>query len=204
MKNLSYILNGILAAGILVVYLLLRNDIKQIEPEQKKQVRKVAKVPSDISDFPTSDMVYVNVDSLLLQYEYYKETVMPLEAKMQGVEMDFNKEVQVLQNEYAQEMQAYNQGLRTTKTMEETAQKLEQKKNALDIKYQGKADELSRQYDAALEKVQKDIKTYLENLANIKNYKYVINGSLFWYANQENNITTTTLNDLNKQYAASK
>ena len=127
MKNASLILNVILTIAVAVLYYL---HFKDHQPEAVSTVKAPAEAKGKA-------IVYVNVDSLLTKYDYFKDTQKVLESKRFQLENDLATKGRNLQNKVA-----FFQQRAATMTQE-----------------QGRATE------ASLQKEQQDILAYRERAA---------------------------------------
>ncbi len=88
MKNISLILNGILLVAVGVLYFL------QFSGKKSGSASSVS-APSDLK------MAYIKSDSVLKNYDYFKEMKTILEAKSKKLDQDLQNRGQSLQNEIA-------------------------------------------------------------------------------------------------------
>ena len=65
MKNINYIINGVLAVAVVILFVMQFSD--------KKETRNVRPVASGENLTGTLPVAYVNVDSLLENYNYAKD-----------------------------------------------------------------------------------------------------------------------------------
>ena len=91
MKNASLVLNAVLAVAVAVLYYLHFSDKKTTEPVSASTTKSA----------PVRKTVYVNVDSLLTNYEYFKDTRKVLESKRFQLDNELNNKGRSLQNEVA-------------------------------------------------------------------------------------------------------
>ena len=129
MKNASLILNVVLIIAVAILYYL---HFKDRQPQSA--VTTVSAKPADAKG---RNIVFVNVDSLLTKYEFFKDTQKVLESKRFQLENDLTTKGRNLQNKVA-----FFQQRASTMTQE-----------------QGRATE------AALQKEQQDIMAYRERAA---------------------------------------
>lgn len=127
MKNTSLILNVVLAIAVAILYYLHFKD-------RQPAVTTVAAKPAEAKG---RAIVYVNVDSLLTKYDFFKDTQKVLESKRFQLENDLTTKGRNLQNKVA-----FFQQRAATMTQE-----------------QGRATE------ASLQKEQQDILAYRERAA---------------------------------------
>ena len=149
----------------------------------------------------SSDIVFVNSDTLLENYEYIKDARKDLEAEQAKAENDFQQKGKKLQadiDEYqknATKLTA-DQCAATEKVLQQQQQDLMQYKDAL-------SQSLAEKEAAVNEKLFAAIRTYMKKLQGPKPYAFVLGyakGGGILYANDSLDITKRVLEGLNKEY----
>jgi len=203
MKNLSLILNVVLLIAVAVLYFL---HFKQ--PAVQTTGATVVDMKKDTLPTVTTaaEIAYVNTDTLMTKYEYYKTTMDNLKARQQKLEQEINGRTRAFQNEIAayqrksssmtvEQIQAAEQNLKMKEA--ELRQYSEKLANDLAKEQQDKTDEL-------LQKISDYLKKYTQN----KPYKYVLaytkGATPILYAQDNLNITQEVLDGLNADYKATK
>jgi outer membrane protein len=201
MKNLSYIINGVLAIAVAFLY-YLHFSSRSTTPEVSGPKISVAQ-PSVVVP---SNIVYVNSDSLLQRYEFFQKIKNDLEARKQRVESQLQQKARALEQEYVGVQQRLQ-----SMSREEVAQ--------AEQSLMGKQQEIMRQKDEQLkrlleeeEKLNKklfdNIYAYLKEYCKNTNYKYVLgytrgSGGIL-YAKDSLDITPEVIQGLNKLYREGK
>ncbi|MBD2754693.1 OmpH family outer membrane protein [Spirosoma validum] len=191
MKNASLILNVILTIAVAVLYYLHFKD-KQPEAAPATKTSTEAKGKS---------IVYVNVDSLLTKYEYFKDTQKVLESKRFQLENDLAAKGRNLQNKVAFFQQraatmTQEQGRATEASLQKEQQDIlayrERAAQNLAVEEQSKNKEL---YD--------QIYDYLKKINAQNKYEFVLGytkGGGILFADPSADQTKTILDGLNKEY----
>lgn len=192
MKNASLAINAVLAIAVAVLYYL---HFKSQQPvEEPKAAPKVVE---------GRKIVYVNIDSLATNYEYFKDTRKVLESKQYQLENDIQSRGRNLQNKLA-----FFQQRAQTMTMEQgrAAQASLQKEEQDLMAYRERAAQ-----GLAVEKAKKDeelynqIFDYLKKVNAQNKYELVLGyqkGGNILFADGGSDATKRIIDGLNKEYAA--
>jgi outer membrane protein len=201
MKNLSYIINGILAVAVIVLYVLYFSGkchkSQSANPEANAQSLKGI----------DGGIVYVNIDSVLTKYEMNIEIQRDLQGKVAESEKQLNKKQDDLRKAYTDFQDKASRHLITQAEGEQTQQKLQQEEQDLYALQNDLRTKLSEEEQVAQRKVLNSIMVYLESLESTKNHQYVLGttfGGNVLYANKSLNISDVVIEGLNKQYKSEK
>ena len=190
MKNASLAINVVLAIAVAVLYYLYFKDQKS-----SADVKAIPKVAEG------RKLVYVNIDSLATNYEYFKDTRKVLESKQYQLENDIQTRGRSLQNEVA-----FFQQRAQTMTQEQgrAAQASLEKKNQDLMAYreraaQGLAQEKARKDD----ELYNQIFDYLKKVNGQNKYEIVLGyqkGGNILFADGGSDATKRIIDGLNKDY----
>ncbi|MGA0556127.1 OmpH family outer membrane protein [Larkinella sp. VNQ87] len=191
MKNASLVLNAVLAVAVAVLYYLHFSDKKATEPV----------VAGTMKAAPVRKTVYVNVDSLLTNYDYFKDTRKVLESKRFQLDNELNNKGRSLQNEVA-----FFQQRAQTMTMEQgraTEAALQKKQQDL-IAYRDRAvQQLAEEEQKKNEELYNLIYDYLRKMNKQNQYDFVMGyskGGGILYADSTLDATKSIIAGLNKDY----
>ncbi len=217
MKNLSLILNGVLAVAVGVLYYLhfscagscsapkaeLATDSlgQTIFTEEAIADSAIAYIPDSL---PASGTVaYINLEQLTEKYQFYKDGIKALESEFYIKQ----KELEQREQKFKEDVARYEQ---LAPTMNEATRAGKEEQLAGDQqKLYGYKDELegslARKNDAFTKQFLTKLDGYFKGLAKEKNYDYVFvyskgSPAMIVYANEKLNITNYTLQGLNSQY----
>lgn len=182
----------LIAVGVL--YVLHFSDSNSPAQAEEEVVTSAA-VPGNFQ------VAYVNSDSLLQNYDYFKDKAEELEAKRAKLEAEYTNRAKGLQNEINDFQQnAPNMTIAQAKAVEENLTKKQQNL----IRYQ---QTLQQQLMGEESKVNNElydkVASYLEQYGKKNNYQLVLTytkGSGVLYANDSLNITEQVINGLNEEY----
>ena len=190
MKNLSLILNGVLIIAVGILYYMHFQ-------EKKSGPSLDSKKPSQI--------VFVNSDSLLANYEYIKDAKKELDERHNKAEADFNSKGEAFQNKvksFQEKAKAMtpNEIQATEKALKDEEEMLMDHKQKLGADLTEKGQEIDDKLFTA-------IREYLKKNVGNKNYNYVLGytkGGGILFANDSLDITRNLLEGLNREYKDKK
>ena len=148
-----------------------------------------------------SSIVFVNSDSLLNSFEYFKQTKSRAEENRGKLEAELNAKAQELQGE----VNAYQQKAptMTPEQRQKTEEKLVAKQQQLMQNKEEMVGQLTQQEQKMNEELYSKIATYLKKYAAGGTYDFVLGyskGGGVLYANDSLDITSTVIKGLNQEY----
>jgi outer membrane protein len=199
MKNLSLILNAILFIALVVLYVLFFKGQKS---------NPVNETTSGISKPITKGgIVYINIDSVLNNYDMYVDIQSELESKLKVSEAQLANQENTLRKEADDFQYKVDRQLVTSseaKNLQQTLMKKEQDLYQLQSNLQAK---LAEEQQVAQRKVLNSIMEYLESIEAQKEYQFVLGttfGGNVLYANKDLNITHEVIKGINEKYQSTK
>ena len=190
MKNASLVLNIILAIAVAILYYLHFKDRQPAEAGVKN--------PAEVKGKAN---VYVNVDSLLTKYEFFKDTQKVLESKKFQLENELATKGRNLQNKAA-----FFQQKAPTMTMEQgrATEAALQKEQQEIIQYRERAAQgLGLEEQKKNEELYNKIYEYLKKYNAQNKYEFVLGytkGGGILFADTDNDVTRKVLDGLNQEY----
>ncbi len=154
----------------------------------------------------TGTIVYVNSDSLLNNYEYFKEIKSKFEGKSKTAEADLKDKGAAFQREVA----AYQQGAKDMSADQraQTEQRLARKQQELQTYQQNAGAALQNEEAAENEKLYDKVAEYLKKHAKDKGYKMVLTyskgNSAILFADESLDVTKEVIAGLNEAYKGEK
>ena len=193
MKNLSYIINAVLAVGLIVLYVL------HFSGEGTETGVKVSKVNDSIN----FSVAYVNADSLTANYKYVQEQGKILQARGEEMERDLQNRAQGLQNEIADFQRNYgNLTIGQAKALEEDLGKKDQNLRVFTERARQELLERELKLNQELyERVTAFLKEYSEMNGLQMILKYNQQSDVL-YAGETLDITNVVIDALNQRYEA--
>jgi len=151
-------------------------------------------------------IVYVNSDSLLTKYEYFKDLKAKMETKTKAAESDFAAKQQSFQRE-VQQYQAQQNTLPADQRAA-TEQRLQRKGQELQAYQQNAGAALQNESAKENEALYNKVAEYLKGYAKTKGYKMVLTyskgNSSILFADESLDVTSAVIVGLNEAYAKDK
>jgi len=151
-------------------------------------------------------IVYVNSDSLLTKYEYFKDLKVKLDAKSKAAQTDLGSKQQAFQREVAQYQQ--QQSTLPADQRAATEERLSRKQQELQAYQQNAGAALQNEQATEQEKLYDKIADYLKIYAKDKGYKMVLTyqkgNSAILFADPSLDVTSEVIIGLNEGYKSDK
>lgn len=153
-------------------------------------------------------IVYIQMDSLINQYDMFNDLKSELESKVQAVQADLEKKGRAFSNETKDFETKISKGLLTRAQAEDQQQRLMEKQQSLNALSQQKQMEIAEEEQVMFNKVMDAIRTYLDNYNKEKGYALILTTSsttnTVIVGNPTLDITLDVVNGLNEAYVKSK
>jgi outer membrane protein len=174
------------------------------KPEDKKAASKADGTTESVNN--KDAIVYINSDSLLNNYEYFKELKTKFEGKSKKAEADLKDKGAAFQREVAAYQQSAN-GLSADQRAQ-TEQRLARKQQELQTYQQNAGAALQNEEAGENEKLYDKVADYLKTHAKDKGYKMVLTyskgNSAILFADESLDVTKEVIKGLNKAYKSDK
>jgi len=199
MKNLSLVINLILAVAIASLFVIVLSDGKSDD----SQVRDRGRVASG-----DAKIVYINTDSLLIKYEYARVLSDILIKKEESSRTDLNERVRVFQqdmNEFQRKLQ--NNGFLSLERAQNEERRLINKEQELQELNEKFMNELMREQDKMNRELRDTITMLLSSYCVKNSYELVLSNTLgdnVLFAEKDLDITDDVVEILNERYKAGK
>lgn len=156
---------------------------------------------------PSGRIVYVNTDTLLNNYEYYKDVVKEFENKRFALENELQRKGQSFQNEVALFQRRAQAGGMTQEQAQTTQLQLQQKEQDIMLYRDNAAGNLGQEQAKKTDQLLTNIQEYLKKYNKSDKYDMVIGyskGGGVLYAKEDLDITQDVLKGLNEEYSKNK
>lgn len=199
MKNLSLIINVVLAIAVSALFIIVLYD-------GKSSSRKVYEV--DGREISASEIVYINTDSLLINYDYARVLSDVLIRKEESSRTDLNERVKVFQqdmNEFQRKLQ--NNGFLSLERAQSEEGRLRKKEQELQELNNRFSNELMVEQDKMNRELRDTITQFLDGYCKNKSYRMVLSNTMgdnVLYADDSMDITKDVTTKLNARYQARK
>lgn len=198
MKKLPVILFVVLFLAIAVLYFF------QFSGNKKKNKNIL---PGNTTELPAGDIVYVNIDSIIFNFNMYADRREELVKKQQNADAELNSKGNAYQNGVKDYQDKVNKGLVTRATAAQMEQALVQQQQDLVALRDKLQTDLMEEEQVMNRQVMEYITKFLEENKIEYNYKYILGksfGSVVLYGNSTLDITQRVLDALNKKYQSEK
>lgn len=199
MKNLSLILNGVLLAAVIALYILffMEKKDKSAMDTGEKEIIELPEIQGGI--------VYVDIDSVINSYDMYFDIENELQQKLKTSEAQLASKEKVFRKEAEDFQYKVDRGLVTRSEAAELQQQLAMKEQELYQLQQQLQYQLAEESQVAQRKVINAIMEYLKAIEEAEDYQFVLGatfGGNILYANEQLNVTKEVTAGLNAAYKA--
>ena len=195
MKNLYVVLNAVLVVAVAVLFVLFFSNNKSNKTEVAASETGVAQ---------KGDIVYIQIDSLINNYDMFNDLRSELESKATKIQNDINKKSRAFENDAKDFEEKLNKGLLTRSQAESMQASLLQRQQELQNYTQQNQMEMAEEETVMVNKVMDSIKTYVKKYNETHQYALILTTSATTQVVMEGNvsldITQDVLAGLNEEY----
>ena len=199
MKNTSLILSIIsLIAVVVFGVLTLTKGGKQAEPATEEAATEAAQ---------KGDIVYVDLDRILMEYDMANDLRSVVETKVQNIQAEVNRRGQKLEKEVAAYPEKIQKGLMTRSVAEVQGQKLQEQEIEFNNYAAQKQQEINEEQVVMMNQLGDAIQTFINKYNEEKQYAMIITnsgGAPVITADANLDITEAVLAGLNEEYIKTK
>jgi outer membrane protein len=202
MKNMNYVINGVLAVAVVVLFVLQfagKKDVHSSGGSTASSEEAVAGIP----------VAYINVDSLLLNYNFSKDLNEQIVRKQENARANFTQQARSLQTEVENfQYKVQNGAFATQARAEQEQQRLIKKQQELQAFEEKLTQELMEENQRMNEQLRDTIVNHLKEYNKNKGYQMIFSNSNsspvnpILLANDEYNITGEIIEFLNKRWTS--
>ncbi len=170
MKNLSYVINGILAIAIVILFILFFN-LKKSTPETSS-----LKFESDST--VTLPIAYVNIDSVLTNYQYAKEASDVLMKKTESSRATINNKQKQVASEYQEfQRKLQNNAFLTEERARQESERIQKMDSELSQLANRLDNELAMEQMKINNQLADSVRTCIKEFNKTANYEVIISNS---------------------------
>lgn len=202
MKNLNYIISGVLGAAVIVLFVLQFSGNPSTEGNSGDSAAGTA---ISTATGEGDKIAFIRIDSVLANWELYFDVQEELSNKQQQLETDFDKKSQDFMKRVEDAQYKIQRGLVTRAEAEQLQQQLaseEQNLMGLQNDYAAQIQEQgvvrNRQM---IDKIEQYLKKYNQTAGYDFIFSYSFGGNLL-YANKSRDITAEVIEGINKEFPA--
>ncbi len=201
MKNVSIIVNIVLGVAVAVLYVLhFTSAVVSVGPDGERG-------ESEPYVFGDQEIVYVNFDTLLNNYDMFFELQKEFLEKQQKMEMDLNSKSRSYERQVVDFQDKVQKGLVTRSQAQQMEMEIMQVQQELMNQRDEFTQELMEEEQVMNRQLQHSIYDFLEDYNKEHNYKYILShsfGGPFLYTDKNLNITRDVIEGLNRKYNESR
>ena len=199
MKNINSIINGVLGAAVIALFVLYFTD-------GDKSDANLGSASSDSAVVQSGDLkiAYFNVDSVLSSWDLYFQMQEELAARQTSLESEFAAKQQAFMGRVEDAQYKIQRQLVTRAESEQLQQQLSQEEQSLvalqnqfGMQLQEEGAVKNRQM---IDKIEQDLKKYNETAGYTYIFSYSFGGNLL-YGDDAFNITAAVITGINEEYA---
>ncbi len=199
MKNVNYIVNGVLAVAVVILFFLHFSD-------QKESGEPVAFTSADGGVEGSMPIAYINLDSLIQNYNFAKDLLEIQVKKQENARANINQQMRNLQKE-AEDFQhkLENNAFLTRERAEQEQQRLMRKREELQELDNRTVNDLMLEQQKNNEHLRDTVVSQLKEFNKDKGYQVILSNSggdnVLW-ADKSYDISSEFIKYLNKKYSA--
>lgn len=201
MKNISLIVNAILGVAVIILFVLVLGN-------NKKSSTPGVQFGSDSTQTVKLPIAYVNVDSLLLNYQFAKESNETLLKQQEDSRLDLNVKARQLQGEMAEfQRKLENNAFLSRERAEQEQNRLMRKEQDLQQLNATLSQELMEVQQRISEELRDTINAFLNEYNIDKKYEMIISNTAndnILLANEGYDITDEVIAILNERFGKKK
>jgi outer membrane protein len=208
MKNLSLILNGVLAVAIAILFYQV-HSLKNSGVSTESSSSETAVKPTIISsstNLGDAKIAYVNTDSINEHYAYIADFTRVIRNKKATLEAQLQSMTAKFQQEYQEFQQSAQAGVAPQSELQKQQQNLERQQQELSNK-ELQMQNLGVELEEKNMELNKSVKEYLLRINNGR-FDYILSYSdlmpTILLANPKLDITTEVLSGINSEYNSKK
>lgn len=201
MKNLSLIINAVLAIAVIVLFVLVLNN----KPKAEGQKQVAGTSGNTTERLP---IAYINVDSLLLNYNFAKEANESLIKKQEDSRLNINTKARQLQSEMSEfQRKLENNAFLSRERAEQEQTRLMKKQQDLQELDGQLTQQLMQVQQKMSEQLRDTINAFLKDYNKDKKYELILSNTSsdnILHAADAYDITAEVTKLLNARFAAKK
>lgn len=195
MKQFNLILNIVLTVAVVALFVLHFTG---------KSCTHTSEAASESVTAQAGEIVFIDLDSLVSQYDMYNDLRSELQGKLDAIENDLNKKGRALENDIKSFQEKMNKGLLTRSQAETMGNELAMREQELMAYTQQKQQEMQEEEAVMVNRVMDAINTYVKAYRAEKGYAMVLSTSLttntVLSGDNGLNITSAVVKGLNAEY----
>lgn len=196
MKNINYLISGILAVCIIVLFILHFNSGKNDAPSSTGRT-----IGSDSITAPLLPVAFIRVDSLLSNYNFSKEVSESLIKKYEDSRLKYGQQMRKLQADVEKfQQKVQNNAFLSRESAESEQRGLIKKQENLQKMEQDLSNEFALEQQKLNEQLKDSINVFLKEYNFDKQYQLIFTGEIILHGEDAYDITQDVIEGLNRRY----
>lgn len=200
MKNINYVINGVLAVAVVILFVM------QFTGKKESSVTRTFTNGGDTTSAGVLPIAYVNVDSLLQNYNYSKDLNEIILKKQENSRANITQKARTLQSEMQDfQRKVENNAFLTRERAEQEQQRLLNKQQELQNLDNQLAQELMQEQQKLNEQLRDTVVAQLKAFNQDKGFQVVFSNTMgdnILFAGESYDITRELIDYLNKNYSS--
>lgn len=200
MKNINYVINGVLAVAVVILFVM------QFTGKKESSVTRTFTNGEDTTTAGVLPIAYVNVDSLLQNYNYSKDLNEIILKKQENSRANITQKARTLQSEMQDfQRKVENNAFLTRERAEQEQQRLLNKQQELQNLDNQLAQELMQEQQKLNEQLRDTVVAQLKAFNQGKGFQVVFSNTMgdnILFAGDSYDITRELIDYLNKNYSS--
>lgn len=201
MKKSSLIINVVLIIAVIALYVLHFTGTGTSKTSKSEGGTELS------TEIPEGGIVYLDIDSVLKNYDMYADISAELESKLKTKDAELKSKQRTFEKSVADFQNKISKGLVTRTEAASIEQNLQVEQQTLLQLQQQMQYELAEEEQVSQRKVLNAIMEYLKTLEDEQQFQFVLGNSFggnILYANSDLNITNVVIEGLNAEYQTIK
>lgn len=197
MKNINYVISGILAVCVIVLFILHFTS--------KKDCVQNSGIRTSDSISTVLPIAYVRLDSLLVNYNFSKEVSETLLKKHEDARLKLNQRARQLQTDMGKfQEKVQNNAFLSRERAEAEQQSLVRKQQDLQKMEQDLSTDIAKEQQLMNEQLRDSINSFLKDYNDVKKYQLILTGEVVLQGEDAYDITSEVIEGLNARYPEKK
>jgi outer membrane protein len=201
MKKANIILNIISLVAIVVLFVMFLG-------QKNCNTANIETTSAEQTVAANNSIVYIQLDTLINQYDMYNDLKTEFEGKLASVENELTKKGRALENDYQSFNEKMSKGLLTRSQAEAQGNELQARQQELALLSQEKQMQLAEEESVMINQVMNAIQSYIKEYNKIHNHSLILTTTVATNnvidGDSSLNITNDIIKGLNQEYVKNR
>ena len=201
MKKANIILHIISLVAIVVLFVMFLG-------QKNCNTANIETTSAEQTVAANNSIVYIQLDTLINQYDMYNDLKTEFEGKLASVENELTKKGRALENDYQSFNEKMSKGLLTRSQAEAQGNELQARQQELALLSQEKQMQLAEEESVMINQVMNAIQSYIKEYNKIHNHSLILTTTVATNnvidGESSLNITNDSIKGLNQEYVKNR